>query len=78
MSSDKVLSELIRPTDARIIDVLSFLTDVKPSLQYKVTPITDPFGPTLVDEALQCLVVSEETVKGGQLVNVKRSERVEY
>ncbi|KAI0210274.1 Bifunctional coenzyme A synthase [Lamellibrachia satsuma] len=75
MNTNKVLSELIRPTDARIKEVLGFLKDIKPALQYTVTPITDPYGPTLVDASLQCLVVSEETLRGGQSVNLKRKER---
>ena len=75
---DKLLGELIRSTGTRIADVRDFLEDVKPGLEYKVVPITDPYGPTLVDANIQCLVVSEETSRGGELINVKRKERVEY
>ena len=75
---DKLLGELIRPTDTRIADVRDFLEDVKPGLEYNVVAITDPYGPTLEDASIQCLVVSEETSRGGELINVKRKERVEY
>ena len=37
--------------------------------------IQDPFGPTITDESVTALVVSEETRLGGKAVNEKRAEK---
>lgn len=36
--------------------------------------ISDPFGPTITNEAISALVVSEDSAKGGEAVNGKRVE----
>ena len=51
---------------------------LRPQLEYKIVPITDHFGPSIVDAELQCIVVSEETLKGGNSVNRRRTEKVVY
>jgi phosphopantetheine adenylyltransferase len=56
--------------------VQQFLEDVKPQLIYSIVPIQDPYGPSITEADLQCIVVSEETIKGGQAVNTKRAEKV--
>ncbi|KAM6951236.1 bifunctional coenzyme A synthase [Aplochiton taeniatus] len=70
----KVLKELIEPYAFRVQRLREFLNDVKPSLQYDIVPLVDPFGPSVSDSELQCIVVSEETRKGGEAVNKKRLE----
>ena len=60
----------------RVAAASDFLHDIKPQLDYKVVPITDPFGPAIVDPDLQCIVVSEETLRGGNSVNRRREEKV--
>ncbi|KAI9556300.1 hypothetical protein GHT06_018874 [Daphnia sinensis] len=69
------LWELIEPCQTRIKKLQEFLVDVEPRLQYKVVPITDLYGPTADDPALQLLVVSEETQKGGMKINQLRQEK---
>ncbi|XP_018597432.1 bifunctional coenzyme A synthase isoform X1 [Scleropages formosus] len=71
---NKVLKELIEPYDLRVQKLKEFLQDVKPSLQYEIVPLSDPFGPSITDPNLECIVVSEETRKGGEAVNKKRQE----
>ncbi|NXU67578.1 COASY synthase, partial [Horornis vulcanius] len=71
---DKVLPELIEPYELRAAKLREFLEDVKPSLCYDIVPLADPFGPSITDPDLQCLVVSEETRRGGEAVNRKRLE----
>ncbi|XP_055038820.2 bifunctional coenzyme A synthase [Misgurnus anguillicaudatus] len=71
---NKVLKELIEPYDHRVHRLREFLNDVKPSLKYEIFPLSDPFGPSISDPELQCIVVSEETRRGGEAVNRKRVE----
>ncbi|XP_066538696.1 bifunctional coenzyme A synthase [Hoplias malabaricus] len=71
---NKVLKELIEPYTQRVQKLQEFLNDVKPSLQYEIVPLSDPFGPSITDSQLQCIVVSEETRRGGEAVNRKRVE----
>ncbi|KAM4692306.1 bifunctional coenzyme A synthase [Rhinophrynus dorsalis] len=71
---NKILKELIEPYDQRVEKLSKFLVDVKPSLLYDLVPISDPYGPSITDPELKCIVVSEETHKGGLSVNKKRQE----
>ncbi|MBN3294466.1 COASY synthase, partial [Polypterus senegalus] len=73
---NKVLKELIEPYALRMEKLLEFLQDVKPALRYEIVPLSDPYGPSITYPDLQCIVVSEETRKGGQAVNKKRVENV--
>ncbi|XP_075299802.1 LOW QUALITY PROTEIN: bifunctional coenzyme A synthase [Opisthocomus hoazin] len=70
----KVLPELIEPYEVRAAKLREFLEDVKPSLRYDIVRLVDPYGPSVTDPDLQCLVVSEETRRGGEAVNKKRLE----
>lgn len=74
--SEKVLKELIQPYSLRVERVGEFLRDVKPSIQVEIVPLEDPYGVSVTDPLLECIVVSEETKKGGEAVNKKRMENV--
>ena len=76
VTAEKVLKELMQPIHDRLDSVQRFASDVKPSLQYNIVPITDPFGPAVTDSQLECIVVSTETVRGANSINVKRAEEV--
>ncbi|XP_040187727.1 bifunctional coenzyme A synthase isoform X2 [Rana temporaria] len=73
---NKILKELIEPYEKRVNKLSQFLVDVKPSLIYDMVPISDPYGPSITDPDLKCIVVSEETRKGGLSVNRRRLENV--
>lgn len=45
------------------------------NLRIECVKISDPFGPTITDESVSCLVVSGETRDGGRAVNEKRREQ---
>jgi pantetheine-phosphate adenylyltransferase len=59
--------ELIASTQQRVEFVKEYLYKVKRSITYVVVPIKDPFGPTVTDPTIDALVVSKETLKGGDL-----------
>jgi phosphopantetheine adenylyltransferase len=37
--------------------------------------LTDPFGPTINDENIDAIIVSEETLKTTEIINEKRKEK---
>lgn len=73
---EKVLKELVEPYSLRTQRLQEFVEDIKPSLQVEIVPLDDPYGVSVVDPLIQCIVVSEETRKGGMAVNKKRIENV--
>lgn len=75
MVRHKTLWELIESPEDRISKLRAYLLDTDPYLEYKITPIQDPFGPAIVDESLQAIVVSEETVRGGHKINEIRASK---
>lgn len=74
MLKKKVLKELIEPYSVRVEKLQEFLRDVKPSLEVEIVPLNDPLGVSVEDPLLECIVVSEETRRGGEAVNKKRIE----
>lgn len=72
-SPEKHLWELIKPVSERIAAVEEFVRDVGGGrVQCMGEPIIDPFGPSIEDASLECIIVSQETLKGGNAVNDKR------
>ncbi|XP_069763334.1 bifunctional coenzyme A synthase isoform X2 [Narcine bancroftii] len=70
--NNKVLKELIEPYQDRVEKVRNFLLDVNPTIQYELVSLSEPYGPAITDPKLECIVVSDETQKGGEAVNQKR------
>ncbi|CAL1536364.1 unnamed protein product [Lymnaea stagnalis] len=71
----KSLWELMEPYSDREQQVFNFVTDVKPNIILEAVKIFDPFGPTITDPNLQCIIVSKETKAGGEQVNEERLKR---
>lgn len=49
-----------------------FVSDVADNIECRTVPIFDSFGPSIVDKDMKAIIVSEETLKGGYMVNEKR------
>ncbi len=71
--SSKSLKELVEPFETRREAVATFLHFCNPGLRQVLASIDDAFGPSIVDPQLEVIIVSEESVRGGEAVNEKRA-----
>ncbi|CAO3598091.1 unnamed protein product [Absidia cylindrospora] len=67
--------EWIEATEQRIEQVRRFCKKIRPDMIYDIVPIYDPYGPTITDPTIDALVCSQETLKGGHMVNDERHKR---
>lgn len=69
MTHRKLLWELIEDIDVRIKNVSDFLKDICSEIQHNVVPISDIYGPTITDPTMEMIIVSDETIGGGEKIN---------
>ena len=74
MLQSKKLSELIQPVEIRMQKVQEFLDQIRANENF-VTAISDPFGPAITDESIECIVASQETKRGCDKINQIRAEK---
>lgn len=72
---NKKYAEVMEPLHERVMKVVRFLQTIKPEICFEIYQINDVCGPTGFVDAIDALVVSEETSKGGSYVNEYRAER---
>ena len=64
--------------ERRIAELKAFVEEVKPGLEYRVVPIYDGAGPTILpsDPEMDLIVLSQETRNGGEMINTEREKKV--
>lgn len=72
---NKKYKEYLEPFSKRKNNVIEFIRMLKPQLNVEIIPLHDVCGPTGTVPEIECLIVSRETVKGGDIVNKTRAER---
>jgi len=72
---NKSFKEVLEPIAVRTARVRGFLELFKPGLYYDVVAISDVYGPTAWDPAIQALVVSKETLPGAASIHKLRKEK---
>ena len=75
MLHKKTLAELIEPSPHRQQSVRDFFAVVRPELELRVVEISTAEGPTLEEAGFDCIVASEETVRGAEQINDKRGQQ---
>lgn len=72
----KKFPECLEPLQVRIDRTIAFINRVlQPSVRYDIYEINDVCGPTGFVSDIDCLIVSQESAKGGDYVNNYRRER---
>ncbi|CAL9729500.1 phosphopantetheine adenylyltransferase [Monosporozyma unispora] len=72
---NKKYKEYLESFSDRKNNVINFIRILKPQLHVEIIPLHDVCGPTGTVPEIECLIVSRETVKGGDFVNKTRKER---
>ncbi|KAG0673796.1 hypothetical protein C6P41_002830 [Kluyveromyces marxianus] len=72
---NKKHKDMLEPFAVRSANVEAFLKALKPTLKIEMIAIRDVCGPTGTVPDIQALVVSRETLAGGEVVNKTRKEK---
>lgn len=72
---NKKFKDMLQNFQKRRANIESFIQLLKPSLKVEIIPLNDVCGPTGTVPEIESLIVSQETLSGGQIVNKTRQER---
>ncbi|EMR09357.1 hypothetical protein PNEG_02308 [Pneumocystis murina B123] len=72
---NKKYAEWIEPIEIRMESVRKFFYLINRTLSLSVSPIFDIYGVTIIDDRIGAIVVSQETISGGKLINEERKRR---
>jgi len=72
---NKLYKELIASYKEREGNLKELLQLLAPKVKTEIVPLNDPYGPTVSDKSLDCLVVSEETEGVVPEINKLREEK---
>ncbi|EPY51557.1 cytidylyltransferase [Schizosaccharomyces cryophilus OY26] len=72
---NKIERAYLESIEVRKNSVYDFLHSIKKNIQSEIVTINDPFGPTITTREIDSLLVSEETVKGADAVQMERRKR---
>ena len=75
MVKNKQYGHLIESLEVRIENIRHFLQTLRQDRRYTVDCIMDPYGPTITDPSIDALVVSRETMRGGEAIQRERAAR---
>lgn len=65
----------IDPYDVRVEGVKGYLEELGILSRARIVPLEDPYGPTVTEEDVEAIVVSEETLTTAHEINKIRKER---
>ena len=75
MLETKLKHEKIASYEQRKQGVLEFLKQVAPKLKVVVSPLVDIYGPSVVEQDIDAIIVSLETLAGAKMINQVREKK---
>lgn len=73
-SDHKSLHQIIHSFEDRQKQLENYLSEMKQLSRVSITPLKDIYGPTILDSSIDCLIVTDQTYKGAEKINIKRLE----
>lgn len=67
--------DFIETIETRMTSVRSFFHLINRVLSFSVAPISDIYGATIIDPEIDAIVVSQETISGGNMINEERKRK---
>ncbi len=70
----KVLGRIVLPYETRVNEVRKYLSENGLLGRDIITPLNDIYGPAVLDEKLEALVCTRETIRGAKAINRQRQK----